>query len=69
MGLGGSLALPVLRTVTIRRGEFHESPFLPIRVSSVANNLLSSFDCGLRNGKSAVNSTFFIFSAKLPTVG
>jgi|SRR6266568_4857527 len=24
----------------IRRGEFHESPFLPIRVPSVANNLL-----------------------------
>src|SRR6266568_9436153 len=44
MGLGRSLALPgptdgsygrVLRTVYIRRGEFHESRFFPIRVSSV----------------------------------
>ena len=37
MGLSRSFALPVLRTVLIRRAEFHESPFpLSTRVSSVA---------------------------------
>jgi hypothetical protein len=60
MGLGG-----VLRTVDIRRGKFHESTFLPVRVSSVFNPWLiislSSLDCGIRNGKSAVKATFFIF--------
>src|SRR6266702_88083 len=40
----------------IRRGEFHESPFLPIRVPSVANNLLMviglrNADCGMRKPK------------------
>jgi hypothetical protein len=42
----------------IRRGEFHESPFLPFRVSSVANNLLMVIR--LRIGELAVNRTFFI---------
>ncbi len=32
MGLGRSLALPVLRTVFVRRGEFHESPFLSVGI-------------------------------------
>ncbi len=52
---GASPYRPCGRSI-IRRGEFHESPFLPIRVPSVANNLLMVIrlriaDCGLRKPK------------------
>jgi len=48
-GLARTLALPNLDCPQDRRGEFYESPFLSIRVSSVAP--YSAFG-GLRNSQS-----------------